>query len=211
MEELDLLKKAWQKAPHTYTEVSEQDIYKMLHRKSSSIVKWILIISILELVFWLVMNSLVASEDSEKYDSMEWKVVLDIATYVNYAVTAGFIYFFYKNYISISTTVSTRVLMSNILRTRRTIQYYVGYNLTMSALMFSYGLFVAIFHNKDFAQLRDMMTDGTHQMATILCIMVFAILIAVLLGILWLFYKLLYGILVKRLIDNYKELKKIDL
>ena len=46
MEELDLLKKYWKKSEDTFEQVSEVEIYKMLHKKSSSIVKWILIISI---------------------------------------------------------------------------------------------------------------------------------------------------------------------
>ena len=56
MEELDLLKKAWQKDSHSYEQVSEMEIYKMLHKKSSSIVKWILIISIIEVLFWAVIS-----------------------------------------------------------------------------------------------------------------------------------------------------------
>ena len=48
MEELDLLKKAWKKEECSFDQVSEKDIYGMLHQKSSSIVKWILIISIVE-------------------------------------------------------------------------------------------------------------------------------------------------------------------
>ena len=34
---------------------------------------------------------------------------------------------------------------------------------------------------------------------------------AIIFGLFWLFYKLIYGILLKRLYKNYKELKKIDL
>ena len=49
MKELDLLKKDWQKN-NAFEQVSEVEIYKMLHQKSSSIVKWILIVSLLEFV-----------------------------------------------------------------------------------------------------------------------------------------------------------------
>ena len=49
MKELDLLKKDWQKDT-AFEQVSEVEIYKMLHKKSSSIVKWILIVSLLEFV-----------------------------------------------------------------------------------------------------------------------------------------------------------------
>jgi hypothetical protein len=40
-----------------------------------------------------------------------------------------FIYLFYKNYIRISTIASTKQLMKDILKTRKTVQYYVWYNL----------------------------------------------------------------------------------
>ena len=48
MDDLDLLKKDWQK-PNAFEQISEQDIYGMLHKKSSSIVKWILLSSLIEL------------------------------------------------------------------------------------------------------------------------------------------------------------------
>ena len=52
MKELDLLKKDWKKNSDSFEQISEKEIYKMIHKKSSSIVKWILIISILEISFW---------------------------------------------------------------------------------------------------------------------------------------------------------------
>jgi hypothetical protein len=52
MKELDLLKKDWKKNSDSFEQISEKEIYRMIHKKSSSIVKWILIISILEISFW---------------------------------------------------------------------------------------------------------------------------------------------------------------
>ncbi len=40
--------------------------------------------------------------------------------------------------------------------------------------------------------------------------MIYAVIIAVFVGVIWLFYKLLYGILMRRLQKNYNELSKID-
>jgi NADH:ubiquinone oxidoreductase subunit K len=44
------------------------------------------------------------------------------------------------------------------------------------------------------------------------CIMIviYAVIIAVFIGLIWLFYRVLYGILMRRLQKNYIELKKID-
>jgi hypothetical protein len=54
MKELDLLKKDWKK--RSFEQISELELYKMIHKKSSSIVKWILIISILEVLVWTMLG-----------------------------------------------------------------------------------------------------------------------------------------------------------
>ena len=46
MDELELLKKDWKNNNAQFKQVSENEIYGMLHKSSSSIVKWIFIISI---------------------------------------------------------------------------------------------------------------------------------------------------------------------
>jgi ABC-type uncharacterized transport system fused permease/ATPase subunit len=53
MKELDLLKKDWQKRADSFQQVSEKDIYKMIHKSSSSVVRLILIIGIFEFLFWI--------------------------------------------------------------------------------------------------------------------------------------------------------------
>ena len=63
MEELDLLKKAWQKDSHEFEQVSETDIYKMLHTKSSTMVKRIMIISIIEFSVWTLISVVCNTED----------------------------------------------------------------------------------------------------------------------------------------------------
>ena len=56
MDELELLKKDWQKKEGLMPKLSYDEIYSMLWKKSSSIVKWIFIISIIEFVFWLAIS-----------------------------------------------------------------------------------------------------------------------------------------------------------
>ena len=51
MDELELLKKDWQKKEKDLPKLSYDDIYKMIWKKSSSFVKWIFYISIIEFVF----------------------------------------------------------------------------------------------------------------------------------------------------------------
>jgi hypothetical protein len=209
MKELDLLKRDWQKND-TFEQVSEVEIYKMLHTKSSSIVKWIFIISILEILLWTSISVFFNTDDYLKnIKHEELDLYFEALTYFNYAVILVFIYLFYKNYVSISTTVSTKQLMKDILKTRKTVQCYVWYNLGMVALSLMIGFFMAFTYNPEVAVLMDKVGNNTKVM--VITIGVFALIIAAFLGIFWLFYRLLYGILLRRLYANYSELKKIDL
>jgi hypothetical protein len=205
MEELDLLKKDWKRRENSFSQVSEPEIYKMLHRNSSSLVKWILIISILELLFWALISVLYNNEDYLKSLQQEnYVIYFRILEWCNYAVVVVFIFLFYRNYVGISTTASTRTLMNSILKTRRTVQKYVWYNLAMGVISLIIGILIA----PEFDELQEKMAGNTRDMILILAILFLAVVIAI--GAFWLFYKVLYGIMLRKLNTNYKELEKID-
>ncbi len=54
MEELDLLKKHWKKESDL-PKISKDEIGVIIHKKSSSVVKWIFIISVIELLLGFVL------------------------------------------------------------------------------------------------------------------------------------------------------------
>jgi hypothetical protein len=209
MKELDLLKKDWQKND-AFEQVSEVEIYKMLHQKSSSIVKWIFIISILEILLWTSISIFFDTDDYLKNIKLEeLDFYFEALTVFNYAVILVFISLFYKNYRAISTTVSIKQLMKDILKTRKTVQCYVWYNMGMVALTLLFGFYIAFAYNPDVDLLMDKI--GNNIKVMVITIGVFVLIIAAFLGLFWLFYKLVYGTLLRRLFANYKELKKIDL
>jgi len=206
MEELDLLKKDWKKNENSFEQVSEVDIYKMLHKKSSSIVKWILIISILEVLLWTGISLVYNSDEYFIKTHSEYLIeYFKYLTIFNYAVVAVFIYMFYKNYRAISTITSTKQLMKDILKTRKTVQYYVWYNLGMMVVSMIIGF--ALVFNVD-PKIHELTSKGN---AMILMIAFCTVCILVFVGLFWLFYRLIYGILLRKLFRNYNELKKIDL
>lgn len=210
MKELDLLKKDWQKNKDSFEQISEIEIYKMIHKKSSSIVKWILIISILEVLLWTSLSLIFNADDYlEKINSEGFVSYLKIFNYLSYGVVVIFIYLFYKNYLRISTISSTKQLMKDILKTRKTVQHYVWYNLGVIAILLISGFVIALFYNPETAVLREKIENDPKIMAVTAGIL--ALITIVLFGLFWLFYRLLYGILLRRLNANYKELKKIDL
>ena len=209
MKELDLLKKDWKKNADSFEQISEKEIYKMIHKKSSSIVKWILIISILEVSFWTFSNIFINTDDVlKKTDHREIVNALEYLTYLNYLVGLIFIFIFYKNYTTISTTVATKSLMGAILKTRKTVQYYVWYNLGMIVIIAILTFFLAFVYNPDMAFIREKLSANEKAMVITFGI---AILVAcAFFGLFWCFYRLLYGTLLRRLYANYRELKKID-
>ena len=205
MKELDLLKKDWQKN-NAFEQVSEVDIYKMLHKKSSSIVKWILIVSILE---FIVLNGIGILLNDAKYD--EFLRLHPFISYVekfNYLVIILFIYCFYRNYKAISVLQSSSTLIKHILKTRKIVTYYIYWNIFIGGFT---GALSFIEGWNDGYNAAGETAGGNKE--TVLEVNYITLVIAALfiMGLIWLFYKLLYGRFLSKLKENYTELKKIDL
>lgn len=212
MDALDKLKQDWQKNGQSFPAYSEKDIYGMLHRRSSSIVKWILIISILEFAFWLAISfAMKDSQSQKKMESFHVDYVTLPMTIVGYIIMIYFFVKFYINYKKISTTDSVKVLMANILNTRKTVKYYIIANI--SYLIVTCIIIFSIYFQNDadlLATLHRSEANGEATKFYLIYIAMTVLSILVLVGLFWLFYKLIYGILLKRLRRNYDELKKID-
>jgi hypothetical protein len=201
MDLLDNYKKAWKNQPEQASKRSTIEIYKLAHSRSASIVKWIFIIGILEFV---ILNSLYFFIDmDEAYAEYEKLGLMNFIFYsqiVAYIILFYFLVIFYLNYKRISTTDSTSNLMKKIIKTRKTVRNYVLFNLGYMLLVMVVATIASIQTN-----LEDLNNKK-------ILFIVFASLIATLLilGILCLFYQLLYGFLLKKLNTNYKELAKLD-
>ena len=217
MEELDLLKKDWKKNENSFEQVSEVDIYKMLHKKSSSIVKWIFYISLLELLFGVVLNIVLSFTKYDEQNIAMFKkwgiynfyIVLSVALYM---VVFYFIYKFYLNYKKICVIDNTKLLLTTILNTRKVVKHYVIFNLTSFAVIFVTIFSVGFYH----IYIDTMLKKGIEHPEISFKIIAISLLIIIIITsiftfLFWLFYKVLYGILLKRLFRNYNELKKIDL
>lgn len=202
MKELDLLKKDWQKDENTFEQVTANDIYKMIHEKSSSVVKWILIISILEFV---ILNGISILISSKEYDALVIAhPIIKTLELINYIVIFGFIILFYSNYKSISALTSAKDLIKKILKTRKVVTYYIFWNIIFGGLT---GTYAGIQGFNDGIKDADT-TANVLDTSNILVVLIFSILI---MSIIWCFYKLIYGTFLSKLSKNYSELKKIDL
>ncbi|NLP58242.1 hypothetical protein [Lutibacter sp. B1] len=211
MDELDLLKKDWKKRSADYPQVSYNEIYKMIHKKSSSIVKWIFIISIAELLFWTLIDFLAPESVYKIYEKFNLNSLLYISLTVNYVITILFIYLFYKNYKSICIADDTSLLMKKIIKTRKTVNYYVFYNIALyiiilivfNIVMFSKPDILIEFMNPN----NKPIDNDKLLLITLILQIVFGVLM---LGVIWLYYRIIYGILLRRLTKNYKELENME-
>lgn len=211
MDVLENYKKAWDNQPEETNKLSTVDLYKLSHSKSSSIVKWIFIIGILEFIFWTVLNIIIPDSFYEVYRELNLITILNVFMVLHYIVIAVFLYLFYNNYIRVSVTDNTKKLMTNILRIRKTVKYYVFYNL---ATVFLVSLILNIVMFSDSEKLMQFMNPDHLPLDSSQIILVTiisqVIFLVVALVLLWLFYKIVYGILLKKLNKNYKELATLD-
>lgn len=212
MDELDILKKDWKKDDNTFPKLSYNEIYKMILKKSSSIVKWIFIISLLEFAFWIGISLLLKGTSySGKMEELDMDNILIPITIISYGVLIYFFYLFYKNYKNISATDNSKTLMENILKTRRTVKHYVIFNLVSLVIGTFVGAFYVLKHDANVIdKLQQASANGEIFKFYAGIFIVAVIILALAIAILLLFYWLIYGILLKRLNRNYKELKKLE-
>ena len=201
MDQLDLLKKDWKKQESSLPKLSYDELTKLIHKKSSSIVKWIFIISVLEFVLPFVMLLFPNYRDMsmDTYEKLGLTNFINILYIVVYIIVVGFIFLFYKNYRSISANSNPKTLMYNIIKTRRIVKYYIWFNLALVPIIGGV-TFYKLFHSVDF--LEKLPEDINTTMMWIITIFILLILV----GLVWLFYRLLYGILLNKLNTNYNEL-----
>lgn len=213
MEGLDLLKKDWKKNENSFQQVSERQIYKMIHKSSSSIVKWIFIISLLEFVLWSVLNFCMKDSDvMQRFNSYHVEHIMLPYTIIGYIILVYFFFHFYMNYRKISVTDNSRVLISNIIKTRKKVYQYVWFNIIYGIISSIIVTYVQLTHDKDIIQLiQQFEREGKATLIYAIYFFMVILFVAIFVGLIWLFYKLIYGILLKRLYKNYEELKKIDL
>ena len=209
MDELDILKKDWNSDKVSYKSYTTSELCPMLHKKSSSIVKTLFYISIAELFLWVVISILpyfLSDDMRERIEKSYENPLFIILSLLGFVVILVFIYLLFKSYRSISTTDSAKRLMESILKTRKVIKYYVIYNLVMVLVSIPLSMYFEFNQNIEFHD--QVAAFNPKQMAFMAAFIV--AFMAIFVTLIWLFYRLIYGILLKRLNKNYDELKKLE-
>ncbi|MBK5210340.1 MAG: hypothetical protein JJE44_12700, partial [Flavobacteriaceae bacterium] len=164
-----------------------------------------------EFLFWGLIALCIPESTFAIYEKFNLKIFFLVTRILNYIVVFVFIYLFYKNYKAISVVDNTGLLMKNILKTRRTVNYYVYVNIIlyiflsiiMNALMFSH---------PDILIENMMPKNATFDSDKFLGIMIVfqVVVLLAMCAIIWAYYRIIYGILLKKLSKNYKELESLE-
>ncbi|MEP2058692.1 MAG: hypothetical protein ABJJ05_12845 [Maribacter litoralis] len=214
-DELELLKKDWQKKEFDVPKLSYDEIHKMIWKKSSSIVRWILIISILEFTVPHLLYLLPSMrEGMEIYDNIGVSKYLVILSGFTYLIAFYFIFQFYKRFKEISVLDNSKNLMKKIIKTRKTVKYYVIFSLSMimvTIIIMVIGVYLNDNIDNAFPELKDSLANISPEKLKITIMMsigIFGVILTLIMGGI---YFLLYGLLLRKLKQNYSELRNLTI
>lgn len=216
--DLDQLKKSWQEhkvAP----KYNSTEIEAMRNKSSRNYVKYIFWISCAEFLVILGMNIyyLFAGEDSQTYinilrkvgvhNSVEVQSDFDHLYYVlkviSLILTAVFVVQFYWNYKKITVESNLKKLIVQIIKFKKTVNLFILANIF---LMILYTVALVIFTNWILFEQNIALARST----LIGFYAGFGVMMALGVVLIWIYYRVVYGIILKKLGENLLELKKID-
>lgn len=217
--DLDNLKKTWQEqeVPPKY---EQKDILEMLNKKSRNYVKYILWISIAEFLLF-VFASIYAVFKSDDDNNSFFNILSRLGVkdndeieasfahlyfglrIVSIILTAIFVYLFYKNYRKINVESNLKKFILQILKFKKTVNTFIVTNIILFVIFT--GVLTAFTFNilaKQHIQMNNPTLIG----------FIAGLIITLILGILLtlLYYRLVYGIIMRRLGKNLSQLQKIE-
>ncbi len=216
--DFDSLKKTWQ--DHVISDGYDQnEIEAMLNKKSRNYVKYILWISIAEFVIFGFINFLALFSEDFHTDftsilnklqirnQNEIEFSLDRIYYwmkiFSLIITGFFVIIFYMNYKKINIESNLKKFIIHIIHFKRTVNLFIFSNVLLLLLLIGSFTVFLVFTIKEQNIHIDNPTFWSLTIGVILSLLICILLIL-------LYYKLAYGILLKRLSVNLKQLEKID-
>lgn len=216
--DIDQFKKSWQEQEVT-PKYNSTEIEAMLNRSSRNYVKYILWISCAEFLVILGMNVyyLFAGDDSQTYINILQKVGVHNSVEVqsNFAhlyfalkvisliLTACFVVKFYWNFKKITVESNLKRLIVQIITFKKTVNLFILANIF---LMILYTVSLVLFTNWILSEQHISMPKST----LIGFYTGFGVMMALSVVLIWVYYRIVYGIILKKLSENLLDLKKID-
>lgn len=216
--DLDSFKSTWQKQP-VENKYDDNEILKMLNRKSRNYMKYIFWISAAEFLFFTLFGFyyIIQDKDSNSFMALllrlgveknteltnNLEVIYLIIKITTLIVTGVFVIKFYQNYRKIKIEEDLKAFITRIINFKKTVNVFILTNIVLFILfttVFTGFVFYVVNH-------QNIQLDSSTKNGFIMAIIVSTLLCVVLI---WLYYRLVYGIIMGRLDKNLKQLKEID-
>nr|WP_315026799.1 beta-carotene 15,15'-monooxygenase [uncultured Chryseobacterium sp.] len=216
--DLDSFKKTWQEQP-VQPKYDNNEILQMLNRKSRNYVKYIFWISVVEFLFFSVLGLFYffQEEESDSFRKVLERLGADEAPEVennfghaylaikilSLLITAYFVLKFYQNYRKIKIEENLKGLITRIIKFKTTVNAFILISIVLLiAFMFVLSAFIFYTLNS-----QNIQPTNSNLIITIVGITVSTLLAVTMI---WLYYKLVYGTIIRKLDKNLKQLKEID-
>lgn len=216
--DLDSFKKTWQELP-VHPKYDDNEILKMLNKKSRNYMKYIFWISVAEFLFFSLMG-IFYLVNSNEFDSLlnilekmgvqrndtiqnSLDTIYLVIKILSLLVTGFFVVKFYQNYRKIKIEEDLKLFIIRIITFKKTVNAFILTNIGL--LLIIIGALTAfafyIFNSQQIHLSRSSLMSFVIAIciSTILCI-----------TLIWIYYRLVYGIIMSRLDKNLNQLKEIE-
>lgn len=216
--DLDSFKKTWQEQP-VQPKYNDNEILKMLNKKSRNYMKYIFWISVVEFllfsvlgVFYLIQNnesdsflSILEKMGVHKDNQLTTKLdnIYLIVKILSLVVTGFFVFKFYQNYRKIRIEEDLKLFIIRIITFKKTVNAFILTNIGLLLILIS-ALIGFTFY---ILNVQNIEINNSAFTGFIVGIIVGTILCVILI---WVYYRLVYGIIMSRLDKNLSQLKEIE-
>lgn len=207
MNKLDALKKEWKNQKFDL-QLTKDELHQLTQKKSISSIKWIFIFSCFEFFAYLLFPFFIPDyfEAFEYYRSIHLYNFSILVNALGYIILSYFMVQFYLNYRKIKTSNSLAFLIETIIASRKSVNKYVLYNISLFLLFIVVVLINAFRYDENYIELLSIGTTINEGSILKMVIAIIVIMIMVL-SVLLVFYYIIYGRYFYRLKKLIKELE----
>ncbi|WP_308004922.1 beta-carotene 15,15'-monooxygenase [uncultured Chryseobacterium sp.] len=216
--DLDSFKKTWQEQP-VQEKYDYNEILQMLNKKSRNYVKYIFWISVIEFLFFTLIGLfyIIQGKESNSFINILTKLGVQrtlelentfdniylVLKVLSLAITAYFVFKFYQNYKVIKIEENLKRFILKIIKFKKTVNAFILINIALLITFTSiFTIFVFYILNTQNVEITNSTLIGF--IAGIIISTAFTVIMV------WLYYRVVYGIIIKKLDKNLTQLKEID-
>lgn len=204
MDKLDQLKADWDKQSFN-RQFTKEELNAFLQKKSTTSIKWIFYLSIIEFSLYLLFPLLLPNylESFDYYKSLNLYEFAITTTIIGYVLLVYFMVVFFRNYQKISVSDSVKGHLQTILNTRKAVNQYIYLNLTILIVFLSVVMYHAFHYDQNFLDLKE------QGIPPLVFFLTFGFIILGILTLFGLLYYFIYGRFLSPLKRHEKELLQL--